>query len=42
MTANQEDTVVRDWFGDSIKVIVNAQITSNINTSSRYPWTLCY
>ena len=35
--ANQEDTVVRDWFGDSIKVIVNAQITSNINTSTGTP-----
>ena len=35
--ANQEDTVVRDWFGDSIKVIVNSQITSNINTSTGTP-----
>ena len=35
--ANQEDTVVWDWFGDSIKVIVNAQITSNIDTSTGTP-----
>ena len=35
--ANQEDTVVRDWFGDSIKVIVNTQITSNIDTSTGTP-----
>ncbi len=35
--ANQEDTVVRNWFGDSIKVIVNAQVTSDINTSTGTP-----
>ena len=35
--ANKEDTVVRDWFGDSIKVVVNAQITSDINTSTGTP-----
>jgi len=35
--ATNEDTTVTDWFGDSIKVIVNAQITSSINSSTGTP-----
>ncbi len=33
----EADTTVLDWFGDSIKVILNAQITSSINTSTGTP-----
>ena len=33
----EADTTVLDWFGDSIKVILNSQITSTINTSTGTP-----